>query len=106
MTNGTCTELLDEAECLAAGGTFNGAFTLCADTLCCADPFADADGDGDVDQEDFGIFQACFTGTGGGVLPGCDCLDREPDLDVDDVDYGAFENCATGPGIPADPACD
>ena len=28
----------------------------------CSDPFADADEDGDVDQDDFGLLQACITG--------------------------------------------
>ncbi|HOB76105.1 MAG TPA: hypothetical protein PKG54_16445 [Phycisphaerae bacterium] len=33
---------------------------------------ADFDGDGDVDQDDFGIFQRCFVGTDGLVDPLCD----------------------------------
>jgi hypothetical protein len=76
----------------------------------CNVPFADADGDGDVDQVDFAIWQSCVTGEHGGVLAGCDCFDRDNDGvgdgDVDDQDLEAFEACASGPGIPADPACD
>lgn len=78
----------------------------------CNDPFADVDGDGDVDQSDFGLFQVCLTGDGGGVLAGCDCFDRPEegspfgDNDVDGDDLLAFEACAIGPGIPADPECD
>ena len=36
----------------------------------CPIPFADADVDGDVDQEDFGKFQSCFTIFTGGPLSG------------------------------------
>lgn len=69
----------------------------------CNTPFADTDGDGDVDQVDFSVFQACFTG--GSPAPGtfdavhCLCLDRDADNDVDELDYGDFEDCATGPGV-------
>ncbi|MBD3404245.1 hypothetical protein GF420_15250 [candidate division GN15 bacterium] len=79
----------------------------------CGDPFADADRDGDVDQDDFGAFQQCITGMNNGPVSGdCLCFDRidsgdsARDDDVDQVDYAAFEACASGPGIPADIACD
>jgi len=80
--------------------------------LACGDPFADADKDGDVDQTDFAIAQACYTGSGGDVSDECRCFDRKdspgslPDGDVDNTDMAAFEACASGPGIPADPTCD
>jgi len=75
----------------------------------CNDPFADADDDADVDQDDFAKFQACFTGGGGTAAEECICFDQEPvggDGDVDSLDYGLFENCASGPAMPADPSCD
>jgi len=72
----------------------------------CNDPFADADGDGDVDQDDFAAFQICYTGPGGGVPDDCSCFDNDADGDIDTTDLGDFENCASGPAIPADPACD
>jgi len=72
----------------------------------CPDPFADADGDNDVDQDDFAKFQMCFTGIGGTIVSGCACFDRDGDEDVDANDYTEFENCASGPDIPADPSCD
>lgn len=81
----------------------------------CNDPFADADGDGDVDQGDLSVFQHCLSGTGN-PLPVdpiyCVCFDRPegggqvPDGDVDNTDYQAFEDCASGAGVPADPTCD
>ncbi len=71
----------------------------------CNTPFADADGDGDVDQADFAVIQACLTGND--PSPGtfdrvnCFCFDRSDpkDDDVDELDYDEFEACATGPGV-------
>jgi hypothetical protein len=85
----------------------------------CHRPYADADGDGDVDQADFGAFQECFSGHGGGIRMGpayaCDCFDRDGpaatgDGDVDEADWEQFSHCAedSGPNIPwnpANPAC-
>jgi len=63
-----------------------------------------------VDHEDFGVFQACVTGIGGGVPAGCECFDRDSngagDGDIDQDDWGAFEDCASGPAIVADDTCD
>jgi len=62
QTNGTCTET-DRATCEAiAQARFAGEGTSCATTPCCPDPFADTDGDGDVDQADFAVLQNCYTG--------------------------------------------
>jgi hypothetical protein len=81
----------------------------------CNSPFADTDGDGDVDQADFAVLQACYTGPGAGPVPAtpeyCKCLDVEgaggqPDNDIDQADLNRFEACASGPGILADPGCD
>jgi hypothetical protein len=102
-------------------GTVAGAHASHADGLefvmiapGCSNPFADIDNDGDVDQEDFGWFQKCYTGTDGGPIPAeppaCFCFDRENggmgDGDIDQSDYIAFEDCASGPDIPADPGCE
>lgn len=92
----------------------------CADPDCadapncqCNDPFADADGDGDVDQLDFAVVQRCLAGVGGGIGPECSCFDRSspgnpgvPDGDITVDDLQAFFNCVSGPDIPADPDCD
>jgi len=78
----------------------------------CGEIAADFDDDGDVDQQDFGYFQLCYTGEGGGILlppdgPDCSCADLDKDgLDVDSADLTEFEICASGPGILADPGCD
>ncbi len=78
----------------------------------CHVPFADADGDGDVDQRDFGLWQACYTGPGGTPAeplypPQCVCFDRNRDGNVDGDDFTAFDACAatSGPAIPAAPDC-
>lgn len=81
----------------------------------CNAPFADADDDGDVDQDDFAVWQLCHTGAGTGVsIPVnpeyCGCFDQEgplggPDGDIDQADFQKFEACSSGPMVPADPAC-
>ncbi len=94
--------------CDDTGSTLSDEVTLTV--LTCNDPFADIDGDGDVDQEDWGKHQACITGIAGGLLQGCSCVDRDSggtgDGDVDGDDTAAFEACASGPTLPANPACD
>jgi len=94
------------------------------DAACaCAEPFADLDGDFDVDQSDFGLWQGCFTGGLGSPWTydpaQCGCLDRD-DVDgngvfdravdgdgyIDHDDLALFDNCRRGPGIPAQSGCD
>jgi hypothetical protein len=57
---------------------------------------ADFDGDGDVDQDDFGHFQACLSGSGFAPQSGCDDADLEGDNDVDEFDFNIFEGCMNG----------
>jgi hypothetical protein len=73
-------------------------------TRACNMVWADADGDSDVDQVDFGVFQACFTGsTPGGPLPTpCRCFDRAGERgSITAEDFSAFMACVTGPAIPS-----
>jgi hypothetical protein len=66
----------------------------------------DFDGDGDVDQSDFGVFQSCMTGPF--VLqmkPECALADLDGDGDVDEEDFSRFFACFSGAGTPADPLC-
>jgi hypothetical protein len=89
-------------DCKDGGGTYR-AGKNCDTYVCCHTPFADTDGDGDVDQMDFAAFQLCYTGAGGGVPEGCECWDRDGgtgDNDVDANDFTAFSNCWTGPNVP------
>ena len=64
---------------------------------------ADLDDDGDVDQEDFGVFQACLSGTGVQYPPGCGDADLHLDGDVDEDDWAIFQSCMAGPDVP--PGC-
>ena len=57
----------------------------------------DCDDDGDVDLADFLIFQTCYTGPGGPLTPGCECVDFDGDDDVDLQDFLAFQTAYTGP---------
>jgi|GEM_PF-1009529 len=64
----------------------------------------DYDADGDVDLNDFAIFQLCFNGPGRPwAQAGCEAADSEPDGDVDLNDFAVFQSCFNGPGRP--PGC-
>ncbi len=75
----------------------------------CDPPRFDSDGDQDVDADDFGILQRCWTGAGdpGGTFrqADCHCMDRNGDSAIDEADLGAFLSCVSGPAVPADPSC-
>lgn len=106
----------------------NNGFTDCADLAACTgdaacrcshDPVFDVDDDADVDQADFGVLQACFTGAGD---PGrlfdslsldCQCMDLTgtnglPDQAIGPADLLVFMRCYTGPAMSTllDPGCD
>lgn len=65
----------------------------------------DFDGDGDVDQEDFGHLQVCYSGTVSQTDPTCwnALLDGDDTVDANDVKV--FEKCRSGPGVPAAANC-
>ncbi|GMU24025.1 MAG: hypothetical protein AMXMBFR13_41020 [Phycisphaerae bacterium] len=66
----------------------------------------DFDGDGDVDQEDFGHLQVCLSGAGVTQADAaCHDARLDMDLDVDQEDFGIFQACMSGPNVPSDPAC-
>lgn len=66
----------------------------------------DFDHDGDVDQVDFGHFQACLTGSG---FPQTDvlCFDTrlDADEDVDLDDFAVFQRCVSGANQPFNAGC-
>lgn len=67
---------------------------------------ADFDGDGDVDQADFGIFQTCLSGDGRLQLDAaCAPMRLDGDLDVDGDDLITFRKCMSGAGAIADAEC-
>ncbi|MDM8006674.1 MAG: lamin tail domain-containing protein [Phycisphaerae bacterium] len=75
----------------------------------CPVPFADVDGDEDVDQTDFATLQLCFTGQDQAIPAAnadlCRCLNWDGDLDIDGDDVSKFEACASGPGVVASKTC-
>jgi hypothetical protein len=66
----------------------------------------DGDNDGDVDLEDFAVFQICLTGSGEPQIdPMCGFADLEGDGDVDQSDGSMFVTCLSGPNVPGIPQC-
>ncbi len=63
----------------------------------------DLDRDGDVDQMDFGLLQACLAGSGSRPSTGCDLADLDEDGDADELDTGVFAICLGGAMSP--PQC-
>ncbi len=99
-----CTDVTDASQC--PSGTFS-MWDVCTGPgaiTCCGRPWADADRDGDVDSDDYGNFQTCYTGATVGVPAGCTCLNRINDTVVDSLDFDEFVKCRTGPEIPFNPA--
>ena len=66
---------------------------------------ADLDDDGDVDLDDFGLFQPCVSGPGISPAPGCEDRDCDADRDVDQSDFGLFQRCFSGAGKPTNSGC-
>jgi len=60
------------------------------------DRVGDLDLDGDVDLDDYGTFQACFSGPGGGSAGGCSSADLDGDGDVDLIDFATLQCAVTG----------
>jgi len=68
-------------------------------------PLGDFDCDGDVDQEDFGLFQVCYSGPGREYPSGCENADFNADDDVDSDDFNIFQQCMGGANNPPAPEC-
>lgn len=68
---------------------------------------ADLNGDGFIDQADFGLLQAAIGGDVGSRYEDllCGDCDLDNDHDVDEDDLALFEQCFSGEGVPADPKC-
>ena len=63
-------------------------------------PPGDCDDDGDVDEDDYAVFTDCFSGPGGGLGPGCECVALDADGDVDCKDWNLFRMLWSGSGDP------
>lgn len=92
-----CTNFMDDD----GDGLTDCADPDCSQTVNCKEnvPFADVDGDGDVDQQDFGFFQLCFSGPLEHYSIGCGFLDRNHNLAVDGEDFLQFQACYSGPMV-------
>jgi len=56
----------------------------------------DCNGDGQVDLDDYVVFEACLLGPDGGLAEGCECLDFDDSGSVDLQDFAAFQTFFTG----------
>ncbi len=56
----------------------------------------DFDNDNDVDLQDFGHLQACYSGSGVAPASGCGDADWDGDNDVDQTDFAKFRECFGG----------
>ncbi|HOW70808.1 MAG TPA: N-acetylmuramoyl-L-alanine amidase [Phycisphaerae bacterium] len=66
----------------------------------------DLDNDNDVDQSDFALLQACYSGRGVTQSdPACICSDLDNDGDVDANDTTILRQCMSGAGISWDSSC-
>jgi hypothetical protein len=67
----------------------------------------DLDLDGDVDQADFGVLQACLAGPGMPVPgPQCANADLNDDDSVGSGDIAVLQGCIAGANMPTNPQCD
>ena len=66
---------------------------------------ADFDYDGDVDQGDVTVFEACASGPDVPLEPGCEDKDFDSDNDIDQSDFGIVQRCISGENNPGDPNC-
>jgi M6 family metalloprotease-like protein len=93
---------------VSAAGWYVDEISIADGQNCCASvpSIGDLDADGDVDQDDFGLFQACYSGPGAPQTdPACNLARMDADTDVDGDDYAVFVKCRSGPTVPADPNC-
>lgn len=105
------TGTIDEVQVLSTAWSqarIANQYAVVTDTLIAwrGPPSLDADRDGDIDLDDFGAFQRCYTGPDR-LLTANECLDADVDGDhcVTTQDLEEFVRCASGPGIRAAPNC-
>ena len=65
----------------------------------------DFDNDGDVDGDDYTVFDGCASGPAVAYSGQCADADFDTDSDVDQSDFGVFQRCYSGADQPGNPAC-
>jgi len=65
----------------------------------------DMDDDEDVDQADFGLFQACYTPAGTPIPPACITADLDNDNGIGPPDLTLFLQCLCGEGVTPPISC-
>lgn len=91
--------------CVVTAGCGSATSNAATLTVSPAGQPGDFDNDGDVDLQDFGVFQSCLTGPTGPPTEGCLGADLDHNNNVDGNDLARFMQCMTGPEIPASPEC-
>ncbi len=83
------------------GGVHGHHFDNLRTTVGCNLPFADADGDHDVDMVDFAVWQRCYSPmTGIPAEPGyCSCFEQVVNDHIDEADLANFLKCGTGSDV-------
>jgi probable HAF family extracellular repeat protein len=104
--------VLNEASAINDDGLIVGTGTLGGQTrgflLVPGTPIfipADLDDDGDVDIDDFGVFQSCGSGPTVPASVECAPADFDDDGDVDQSDFGYYQECYSGPDLPVIEPC-
>ncbi len=78
----------------------NGDYTVSIERLPCSDLPYDFDNDGDIDLDDFTIWEDCASGPAVSLSGGCEFADLDGDDDGDQADFGLFQAAYTGPREP------
>jgi hypothetical protein len=95
--------LLPHAGVVSSGSLTSLTLTAVPDQ--CNTPSADADGDHDVDLDDFGVFQRCYGAGNLGSSGVCHCMDLDRTgasaNRIDNSDFIVFKACAGGAGLPS-----
>ncbi len=96
----------DASVTVMTGGSFELIGGFWGFVLTCgATAPVDFDQDCDVDQDDLDLFEACASGPGVPMTPGCDGRDFDSDGDTDQSDFATVQRCYSGADVPGDPNC-
>lgn len=71
----------------------------------CSNGPGDLDRDGDVDEDDLGLFILCSSGPALPRTIDCERADFDADSDVDADDFAYFQRCLSGADVPSDVDC-